>query len=651
MSLFHSLISEGSSFPYANTPNEVTTRSSFLPFTVGTNDWQGRPSPFKTQSGLWGICWVEGTEHSDAVIADWRLNIAFSNDEGATWTDNNEYIGGAAIAAFPLQKQHASASLVNECQVVLCPNGDLVLLAFERSSSWTTITHSQWRSTDDGETWTYEQDFCTAIGAADATKIQAVYEHFITSGGIIYFTLMEIRTSLNDTRIRLYKSEDNCSTYSFVSNVVEYDEADPACTESSIADLGNGKFFGIMRTQNLGEAVWKRSEDFGVTWGPLTEFSSVLGYVGIHQPRVQKYQTLGGVDYYVLMGRDSKPIPGDPTGFLWGRTAFWVSTDLFATARRQYLDPYYSGNGADSGDGGYGRGIVKTDGNWVFFGYFGDSQDGPALIYKYETVNTGSPSTEEYKNLDFFPETITTSGIRLQLNRDNSLMTTTSPVLGGLAIMARPHNSLETGSPYWLAEGTNRPEFFVVNDKGWAYLDGSTRIRSVTPIGSTLYTNSFSVGFWLWPTDGQPAATQMLYRDSNNSSTTVDDRVQIQLNSNGTITALYTINTVSGTATTNAAVFTNGAQASPKHIAITFTSGGSIKIYVDGVDTALDAVNNGNISGLTMASYTNATFQTHIGQRQTGGASWDLGYIGRIREVICQPVVWSAGDIANIMLN
>lgn len=632
-------------FPYANTPNVVLSRSTFVPFTVGTNDWQGRPTPFKTANGYWGLCWVEGTQHVGGSTTDWRLNIAFSNDEGATWTSNNTYIGGGSIAAFPLQKQNVSAAVVNECQVILCQNGDLVLIAFERSASWTTVTHTQWRSTDNGASWSVDQNFCTAIGAADHTKIQAVYEHLVT-GDTIYLTLMEMRAGLDDTRIRLYKTTDNCETYTFVSNVVEFDEANPDCTESSIADLGNGRFFGVMRTQNLGSAVWKISEDFGVTWGALTEFSSVLGYVGVHQPRVQKFR-----DFYILMGRDSKPIPGDPTGYLFDRTAFWVSTDLFVTARRQYLDPYYAGNGDDAGDSGYGRGLVKENGDWVFFGYYGPSGD-QAMLYKYEVGNTATPDTENYSNIEFFPGTLSSDdGVRLQLNRDNFFEPTgVSTVNGGITVMGRAHNTLETGSDYWICEGTNRPEFFVINDRGWAYMDGTCRMRSVTSIGNTLYRNSFSVGFWLRPADGQPAATNILYRDSSNQSTTVDDRVQISLGSDGKITALYTINTVSGTATTASAVFANGAVTTPKHIAATFTSGGLIRIYVDGVLQTLDVTNNGDISALTMSSYTTSN-QSHFGQRQTGGASWDLGYVGYVREILCQPVVWSAGDITNIMLN
>lgn len=646
------LVSSGAqTYPNAPLPNQVGTRASFLSYTRVGNDWQGRPTPFKTANGLWGLVWVEGTQHSGGTASDWRCNITFSNDEGTTWTANNTYIGGGAIAAFPLAAQASGAAVVNEAQVILCQNGDLVLLAFDRSASWTNVSWSQWRSTDHGATWTFEQDFCTAIGVADATKIQGAYEHMVVNG-IVYIILMEIRASLNDTRIRLYRSTDHCATYSFVSNPVEYDEASPACTESSIADLGNGIFFCIFRTQNLGQAVWKRSEDNGVTWGPLTEFSAVLGNVGIHQPRVARF-----ANFFLLCGRETKPNPADTTVVFYLRSTFWTTTDLFVTSRKQYLDPYYAGLGSgstssfpDAPDGGYARFILKTDGTFMFFGYWGEN-DG-ATIYKYVASHTGSPSGEDDANLAFNPGTITTSGFRLQMNRDN-LYPITPAVNGGLVIMGRAHNTLLTGLVYWLGEGTNRGEFFVINDKGWCHFDGSSRYRSVNAIANSLFNASFSIGFWMLPSDGQPAATQMIIQDVSNAPTdATTDRVQMFLFTDGRIRATYMINNVGVIAETANVIFANGAASTPVHVAATYTSGGLIRIYINGVLQGYNGANTGDISGLTMASYNNASLQTTIGMRQTGASTYDLGYVGKLREVICQPVVWSASDILNgIMLN
>lgn len=286
--------SSAQSYPNAPLPNQVTSRATFLPFTVGGNDWQGRPTPMKMNDGNWMVVWKEGADHSD-LSSNSRFNIAFSNDEGATWTANNEYFGAVAVTGFPLTPPTGSTAFV-DCNLIKCPNGDLVIIAQNRGtnpSAWNGVNFSQhqYRSTDNGATWTYEFDFCEELGfvtVGDKAKIQGNYENMVL-GSTIYIILCQIRTDLDDTRISLYKSTDNCATYTLVSHPVEYDEADPDCTESSIADLGNGIFFCVFRTQQLGQAVWKRSEDHGLTWGALTEFSTIIGKVGVNQPRVIRF--------------------------------------------------------------------------------------------------------------------------------------------------------------------------------------------------------------------------------------------------------------------------------------------------------------------------------------------------------------------------
>lgn len=650
--------SSAQSYPNAPLPNQVGARATFLPFTDAGNDWQGRPVPMKMNDGNWMVVWKEGADHSDYAGAAAHYNIAFSNDEGATWTDNNEYFGGGAVTGFPLVPPTGSTGFVDS-NLIKCPNGDLVIIAQNRGSNpgvWNNVNFSQhqYRSTDNGQTWTYEFDFCEEIGfttTADKAKIQGNYENMVV-GSTVYIILCQIRTNLDDTRISLYKSTDNCATYSLVSHPVEYDEASPDCTESSIADLGNGIFFCVFRTQNLAQAVWKRSEDFGLTWGALTEFSEILGNVGVHQPRVVRF-----ANFFLLCGRETKPNLADPTVIYHLRSTFWTTTDLFVSSRKQYLDPYYAGNGTgsnasfpDAPDGGYAKFLVKNNGTFVFFGYWGENDN--SFIYKYEASNTGSPSQEDTSNLAFDPTTITTSGFRLQFNRDN-LFAITPAVSGGLVIIGRAHNTLisGTGSGYWLGEGT-RGEFFVINNKGWCQFGGSSRYRSVTAIANTIFNASFSIGFWTLPDDGQPAATQMIIQDvSVAPSDATLDRVQVFLTTDGRIRATYMINNVGVVAETANVIFANGAASTPVHVAATWTSGGLIRIYIDGVLQGYNGANTGDISGLTMASYNNASLQTTIGMRQTGASSYDLGYVGKLREFICQPVVWSAGDITNIMLN
>lgn len=643
--------SSAQQYPNVPLPNQVTSRATFLPFTDGANTWQGRFTPIEMANGNWMGVWVEGTNHSDYNGATQKFNIAFSNDEGATWTANNTKIGGGAVTGFPLVPPTASTGFV-DCALIKCPNGDLVIIAQNRGSNptvWNAVNFSQhqYRSTDNGETWVYEYDFCDHIGentTALRAKIQGLYETMVV-GSTVYLILCQIRTNLDDTRLRLYKSTDNCATWSFVSNPVEYDEADPDCTESSIADLGNGIFFCVFRTQDLSTAVWKRSDDFGLTWGALTDFGPIAGYVGVHQPRVLRL-----ANFFLLMGRDYKYVPGDPNSALHSRSAFWTTTDLFATpCRRQYLDPFYAGAGLvppNNGDSGYTKGLFKADGSFVFFGYWGTATT--ARIYKYDASHTSSPSTEHYSNTNFFPDTITPNGVRLQLNRDNITASPSAPSFG-IAIISRAHNTLATDAVVWTPQATANIELEIIDDIGWATTSDG-HFLSVGTLPNLIFKNSFSVGWWLMPDDGQPAVTNVLLWNNSNTTSTLADGVMVQITTTGLVLARYAENSVLRTLLTSSSMFANGAITTPRHLGITFTSGDKIRVYFDGVLQSDDGVNTGSLVGITMANY-NSSNGVLMGRRQTGASTYDLPYVGKVREFIMQPVVWTQPQIASIMTN
>jgi hypothetical protein len=151
-------------------PNQVTSKTAFVSFTDAVNnDWQGRLYTIETAAGYWMGVWVEGTNHSDYNSASHYVNIFFSDDEGATWSSNNTYIGGAAITGFPLVPPGGSSTGFVDFTIIRCPNDDLVIIAQDRGvngSAWNGVnfTQHQYRSTDDGQTWAHDFDFCAAIG-------------------------------------------------------------------------------------------------------------------------------------------------------------------------------------------------------------------------------------------------------------------------------------------------------------------------------------------------------------------------------------------------------------------------------------------------------------------------------------------------------
>ncbi len=622
--------------------NQVTSRTAFVPFTDAVNnDWQGRYYPVKLGGDTIVSVWMEGTFHSDYNSASHKTNIHFSADAGATWTTNNTYFGGGAISGWPLVPPDVGAGFV-DFNFFEVANGDLILHAQSRGTNvtaWNGVNFSihQYRSTDRGATWSYDADFAGLCGystIAAKAKVQGEFET-VRVGSVTYVIFCDIRTDLDDTKIRIFSTDDNATTWDFVYDVVAYDEADPDVTESSISYIGGGDFFFVFRSQDLGTGYYKRCNDFFNSCTTLTTFSDELDYVGVHQPHIDDFSR-----FTLLTGRDNKRIIGDPTAYFFQRNSFWITPDYFSTiSRRQYLDPFYTGNGTlNDGDAGYTRAVQLDKDNFLFFGYYGTNS--AALIYKYEVSHTNTPSQEQYSNTTYFPSTITSSGLRLQMNRDGTQSTSPPTVL-------RFHNSLTSGNNVWTVAGT-APEFVVQDNEGWGQFTAG-RALSGSTLPNLLFRASFSVGFWLDPDDGQPAAAQIPFRCSNQTNTTNDDIVVIQLQTDGKILCRYGANGSLATLIPASAIFSDG-NSTAHHISMTVTSGDKIRLYVDGSLVTDDGTNTGSMSGVTMTNFS-TTNPVYVGQRQTGASTFDLPYTGRIREVVAQPVVWSAGDVLNIMSN
>jgi len=640
-------------------PNLTISRStSIFPFTRVGNDWQGRNNPVVNALGEWVMIWTEGENHSD-VSSNWRCNIAFSDDEGATWSANNEYLDTSAVTGFPLSPVQSPATAISDFQLMKCPNNDLVIIGQERgvaTGTWndTNVTQSQFRSTNDGKTWAFEFDFCAAIGqttTAQKSKIMGNYENVVI-GSDIYLCLNEVDSTGPKYRIGCYKSSDNAATWTKISQITEYDERPYDWTEVSLVYLGNSRI-GALASQNatnFNTAEYRESPDMGLTWGTVTDITEAIGYTGICQPR-----TFIAGDKLVFAGRDNKRYFYEPLQSWNDRNTFWTTplTDLFSLTetKRYYLDPFYSGASKvnlDQGDSGYIRLFIKANGNYLFFGYYGTAA--AATIYKYEVGNTAVPAVERYANNLFLPETITNLGIRFQCNRDNIIASPTAPSNGGIAIVSRIINTLET-SDVWLLlrvdSSTN--EFLTDGDGiGWLQLINGSIVTN-TDLPNLLFDASFSIAFWLDPADGQPTAAQQIVWANSNTTTTLADGFSIVLTTAGKILCRYSESGTLVTGTTLNAVFANGA-VSPKHIACTLTSGDLIRIYVDGVLQTLDGAALGDMSTVTMASFSN-TNPVYIGQRRTGASTWDSPFVGLIREIIIQPVVWTVDNVEDIMLN
>jgi hypothetical protein len=620
----------GGGAPTPATPNEVSGRAEL--FTAsGGNDWAGRGNILDASALLWLCAWRESTGHTDNGVG--QINLNLSADEGDDWGTKN-----AGITGFPYTANITDATGTADFQLIKLPNGSFVMVTHERDTqselaSWKSF--GLVRGTSAATSWAFDYDLGQLLvdGAiiANKTRIWACYDHFVHNNDV-FFAFSEHQGDLTSARNLLCKTPDNFDTVELVSVVVDYDEAPTPIFETGIVDFSNGDILWWGRGNQ--RTFLRISSNGGQTWGTLTEVTFAMGNVGIDQPRLRRYGKL-----IIGSGRDIRA-----TNLKFTRNAIWPNHENTWRALGSIpfvkvdLDDDYLGTNVDNaGDTGYATVVKKSDDSFYAVGGYGTSVAGS--IFKYD-IAAGTAETEHKQNLAFDPSTINAGFLRLQMNRDSV------KAANGTTYV---HRDLSTG-----AFTVTGAVYVLDGVKGWFDFNGSSRVVATTVFGNTLFRDSFSAGMWLKPDDGQPAAAGVLVHDVANLGSVAEGRVQIFLNIDGTFRVLYSIGGTTVSAFTEAAVFPNGATVAT-HVAVTFTSGELIRIYANGVLQPLvpdpDETPGGDISGLTMASYTNTTNPLRFGQRLQAPGTNDLGYAGLMRELEIMPVVWDTDDIANLMLN
>lgn len=252
-------------------------------------------------------------------------------------------------------------------------------------------------------------------------------------------------------------------------------------------------------------------------------------------------------------------------------------------------------------------------------------------------------------NTAFDPSTINAGHVRLQCTSAKvTLVTDTYRISAATNDLSTGTFSSVTGVICYKHDG----------GKGWLgfpLLNGAStnlsRLQTSAAVGTTLFAHSFSFSAWVRPRDGHPPIIYTLYQDVQNTGALNNSRTYALILTTGHINVVLAIGGTAVQATTLNPVFDDNAVQRPYHIAITFTSGNLIRIYVDGVLQSLDPAFPGDISGLTMANYVNATNVLTIGANRTGASTYNNHFYGHMREVTIQPVVYSVSDIQNLMLN
>lgn len=258
---------------------------------------------------------------------------------------------------------------------MIAPNGNLLLHMWRSDYAVDFDGTYQSVSTDGGKTWsTPAQITFTGLTAEQnaltfCTDDNFVYDGVIYAGGRIFSD-----QAASYGKSVLVKSTDNGATWSWVSDITDFD-TNPT-SEVGIEYLGEGRIIAMLRPR--GTATTKRtySDDMGATWGAIVDIGPTMGASGRH--RLQTGAHLRGEENWwtdetlIMVGFKSAS----------GRiNTVWVSMDAGLT---------WSGYPVDTvaEDGGYGDMIYNpTTGKYICLSYRGTQ--GAADIKQYTITMTG----------------------------------------------------------------------------------------------------------------------------------------------------------------------------------------------------------------------------------------------------------------------
>jgi hypothetical protein len=134
------------------------------------------------------------------------------------------------------------------------------------------------------------------------------------------------------------------------------------------------------------------------------------------------------------------------------------------------------------------------------------------------------------------------------------------------------------------------------------HMAGSDEYIETGSAFQSTFRASFSVGLWLDPDDGRPAASKVPFGVLDAAQNNI---VECLLLNTGKLQFIYEANNNAGNvAETASAVFSDGAQNFPTHLLFVADSANGKSIYVNGALETLDGVKDGSVSGVTFTEYT-----------------------------------------------
>lgn len=325
-------IAGGGAGPLAEFNPSVVVDSTTTLVTGGSLDWIGRASIKRRADGVLVMIYRRGTVH---FVNDGGLYIKFSDDDGATWSTENETLAAVAVDGFPMNPSGAGASEdAGEPWLMVANNGDLVVHMWAIDYGVSMGGTWQWRSTDGGETWTEDGQVAWGIGGVDDDIVFATDDDFVWNGityaGARIYSGGADGTPSEMILISNASSDLAITSWEKVSTIMGATEGSGSHggQEVGLEYLGNDTIIAMLRDNDHTASYRRMSTDLGATWGSLIDVTSSAVSIAGRQ-RVYTRAHLMGLDGWwkdpvLFMTGFEHQDPGSSTT---RRNCIWISPD------------------------------------------------------------------------------------------------------------------------------------------------------------------------------------------------------------------------------------------------------------------------------------------------------------------------------------
>jgi hypothetical protein len=309
-------------------------------------DWHGRAAIKRRGDDVLVLSYYRGQAHGTNAGA---LHIRFSDDDGATWTDEDETLAAAAVTGFPMNPPVSAGQDAGEPWLYLCPNGDLLIHMWRVDYGSSAAGTYQSRSTDGGETWDSPAGPIQFAGLTVSQNLRAFAtdDDFVLDGTIYAAARVYVSAANTNGASVLITSDDDGDTWTRFSTIVSSAESGGG-HETGIEYTGNDRIVTMIRDFPHTHSYKRISTNLGTSWGARIDATPEVGIAG-RQRIYTRAHLKGEADWW-----------DDPVLFMVGfvhqvsgasqsrRNCIWLSPDAGET----WSSPFYIDTTSE--DAGYG---------------------------------------------------------------------------------------------------------------------------------------------------------------------------------------------------------------------------------------------------------------------------------------------------------